>query len=159
MFHASAAVLFEIFQLVQLAAAAAHTAQVHTRSCARQQAVCLDINIRSRNRRVSVSMTLTCSRNVVRTARAINRLLSLLSITISYNITNYTVCEMAPYIHITQTHTHRHTQTHTDTHTHTHTHTHTNTHRRTHAHNQTSLALCGTVKKVKLYISTCEIYL
>ena len=75
MFDAGAAVLVEIFQLVQLAAAAAHTAQLPTRSCARQQAVCLDINIRPRNRHVSVSMTLVvvtlCGRRML-----INRLLS-----------------------------------------------------------------------------------
>ena len=74
-FHACATVVVEIFQVVQLAAAAAHTAQVHTRSCARQQAVRLDTNIPPRNRHVSVSMTFMAV-YVIRTIHTVNQLLS-----------------------------------------------------------------------------------
>ena len=107
MFHAGATVLVEIFQLVQLAAAAAHTTQVPTRLCARQQAVRVDTNIPPRNRHVSVSMTFITV-YVIRTIHTVNQLLSVSSIHISTHA---------------RTHAHTHARTHARTQTPKHTHT------------------------------------
>ena len=83
--QSGATILVEIFQLVRLAATAAHTAQLPTRSCARQQAVRVDTNIPPRNRHVSVSMPFMVV-NVIWAMYTVNQLLSLLSVR-SHHIT------------------------------------------------------------------------